>query len=98
VLPEALEKWPVDLLGNLLPRHLEIIYLINHYFMQEVGAKFAADDQKRHENMEAMSLVEEGENKSIRMANLSIVASHAVNGVAALHTELVKDKIFWHFN
>ena len=98
VLPEALEKWSVDLLGNLLPRHLEIIYLINHYFMQEVGAKFAGDDQKRHENMAAMSLVEEGDHKQIRMANLSIVASHAVNGVAALHTKLVQDKIFWHFN
>lgn len=93
VLPEALEKWPVDLIKRVLPRHLEIIYTINMKFMELVKEKYK-DDAKR---MAAMSIVEEGEYKNIRMANLSIVGSHSVNGVAALHTEIIKNGCFKYF-
>ena len=94
VLPEALEKWSVDLLGNLLPRHLELIYLINHIYLTKLRLKFPGDDEK----ISRMSLVEEGYPKTIRMAYLSIVCSHTVNGVAALHTDLLKKTIFKEFH
>lgn len=97
VMPEALEKWGVDLLGRLLPRHLEIIYLINHIFMEQVYKKFHNHPQREY-LMGCMSLVEESYPKMIRMANLCMVASHAVNGVAEIHTGLVKDKLFPHYN
>eukprot|EP00742_Colponemidia_sp_Colp-10_P003889 GILJ01004142.1.p1 GENE.GILJ01004142.1~~GILJ01004142.1.p1 ORF type:complete len:944 (-),score=189.07 GILJ01004142.1:272-3103(-) len=93
VLPEALEKWSVDLLANLLPRHLEIIYLINHHFLQEVAKRWPNDGSR----MMSMSLIEETQPKMVRMANLAIVGSHAINGVAELHTELVKTTIFKDF-
>lgn len=82
VLPEALEKWSVDLIGNLLPRHLELIFLINHNFMNMLKSKYPNDEEK----LARMSIIEEGEQKKVRMAYLSIVCSHAVNGVAALHS------------
>ena len=97
VMPEALEKWSTDLFGNLLPRHLEILYFINHVFMQQVGDRYK-HDSRRHDMMREMSLVEEGSPKKVRMANLCIVASHAVNGVAALHTHLLVNELFWRFN
>ncbi len=82
VLPEAMEKWPVSLIGTLLPRHLDLIYLINFHWMQVVSKRFPNDNAK----MARLSLIEEGEDKKVRMAYLSIICSHTVNGVAALHT------------
>jgi len=93
VLPEALEKWSVDLLGSLLPRHLEIIYTINWHHLEAVRARFGGDDGV----MGRLSLVEEGGMKMIRMANLGIVGSHAVNGVAELHSDLLKSDVFPEF-
>ncbi len=89
LLPEALEKWPVDLLERVLPRHLQIIYEINHRFLKEVDRRFPRDAGM----MERMSIVEEWPQRQIRMANLAIVGSHSVNGVAALHSELIKSKL-----
>jgi glycogen phosphorylase len=93
VLPEALEKWPSDLMQNLLPRHLEIIYEINQRFLDEVGVVFPGDLVRR----QRMSIVEESDRKQIRMAHLAIVGSHSVNGVAELHSKLLKDGIFNDF-
>ncbi|EAR95326.2 glycogen/starch/alpha-glucan phosphorylase (macronuclear) [Tetrahymena thermophila SB210] len=93
ILPEALEKWGVELLGNLLPRHLEIIYNINHIFLEKISRKYPNDWRK----LSTLSLVEEGTHKTIRMANLSIVGSHAVNGVAALHSQLLTTNLFKDF-
>lgn len=90
VLSEALEKWSVPMLERLLPRHLQIIYEINYRFLERVKTKYHNDSQK----MQRMSIVEEGSEKQIRMANLAIVSSYSVNGVAALHTEILKSKIF----
>ena len=90
VLPEALEKWGVDLLGSLLPRHLEIIYLVNFIFLEKVKSKYPGDEIK----LNAMSVVEEGVIKKIRMANLSIIGSHSVNGVARIHSDLLKSDLF----
>jgi glycogen phosphorylase len=86
LMPEALERWSVDLFGKLLPRHLEIIYEINHRFLEDVRTWFPGDD----ELLGRLSLIEEGERKQIRMAHLACVGSHAINGVAALHTDLLK--------
>ncbi len=94
VLPEALEKWSVDLIGRLLPRHLELIYLINHVYLQKLKQRYPGDGKK----IERMSLVEEGWPKKIRMAFLSIVCSHTVNGVAALHSQLLRETIFSEFD
>lgn len=79
VLPEALEKWSVDLLGRLLPRHLELIYLVNHFWLDRVSKKIPEGEKHK---LNALSLVEESTPKRIRMANLCIVGSHKVNGVA----------------
>jgi glycogen phosphorylase len=94
VLPEALETWPVDLMGRLLPRHLEIIYEINRRFLQDVAARHP-DDANR---LTRMSLIEEGHERRVRMANLAIVGSHSVNGVAALHTGILKESLFRDFH
>lgn len=94
VLPEALEKWSVDLLGRLLPRHLELLYLINYYWLHKVGKKYPNNPDK----MAVLSLVEESTPKKIRMANLCIIGSHKVNGVAAIHSELVRTTLFKDFN
>jgi starch phosphorylase len=89
LLPEALEKWPVEMFERLLPRHLEIIYLINEDFLKQVAKRFPGDFGK----LGRMSLVEEGPNKKIRMANLCMVGSHSTNGVARLHTQLLSKKV-----
>ncbi len=86
LLPEALEKWSVDLLDFILPRHLEIIYEINRRFLKQMREKYPDDNSKLYR----LSLVDEAGGKSIRMANLACVGSHAINGVAKLHTELLK--------
>jgi starch phosphorylase len=86
LLPEALEKWPLEWFRILLPRHLEIIYEINRRLLDEVRAKYPGDDGR----LSRMSLIEEGRTRSIRMANLAIVGSHSTNGVAAIHTQLLK--------
>jgi starch phosphorylase len=90
VLPEALERWPVSLLEKILPRHLELVYLINYNFMQEVGAKWPGD----FERLRRMSIVEEGDCKRINMAHLCIVSSHCTNGVSAVHSQILKDDTF----
>jgi glycogen phosphorylase len=93
VLPEALEKWTVALIEKVLPRHLNIIYEINHRFLERARL-FYSDD---HRKVASMSIIEEGDEKRIRMANLAIIGSHSVNGVAALHTHLLKTTIFNDF-
>lgn len=93
LLAEALERWPVSLFGRLLPRHLEIIYQINYYFLDEVRLKYNGDAGK----LMRMSLIEEGQEKQIRMAHLACVGSHTVNGVAALHTTLIKQELMRDF-
>uniref|UniRef100_A0A672I2D6 Alpha-1,4 glucan phosphorylase n=1 Tax=Salarias fasciatus TaxID=181472 RepID=A0A672I2D6_SALFA len=93
VLPEALERWPVDLFQNLLPRHLEIIYEINRRHLERVAKLFPGDMDR----MRRMSLIEEGDMKKINMAHLCIVGSHAVNGVARIHSEIIKNTVFKDF-
>ena len=89
LFPEALECWPLDLFQELLPRHLQIIYEINHRFLMEVHLHFPHD----HGRVERMSIIQE-EPKQVRMANLAVVGSHSINGVSALHSELVKRELF----
>jgi len=93
LLPEALEKWPVDLFGRLLPRHLEIIYEINGRFLDEVRTKSPGDDAR----LARMSLIDESGERYVRMANLATVGSHHVNGVARLHSELLKQTVMHDF-
>ena len=93
LLPEALERWSVRLYGNLLPRLLEIIYEINRRFLASVAEKFPDDSDLLHR----VSLIEEGHDPHIRMAYLSIVGSYSVNGVAQLHTDLLKAGLFSDF-
>ena len=90
LMPEALETWPVRMFEQLLPRHLEIIYEINHRFVAEVRARFPWDDAL----IARVSLIDESGERRIRMAALSIVASHKINGVSALHSELMVQTIF----
>jgi starch phosphorylase len=94
LLPEALEKWPSDLLGRLLPRHLQIISEINRRFLDEVRLRFPGDE----ELVRRVSIYEEGDPKRVRMAHLAMVGSFSVNGVAALHTELLKSKVVPDFH
>jgi starch phosphorylase len=94
LMPEALERWPVDLVQHVLPRHLQIIYEINHRFLQEVEQRWPGDDAAKAD----LSIIEEGPVRKVRMANLCIVGSHSVNGVAALHTQLVKSHLVPRFN
>jgi starch phosphorylase len=93
LLPEALEKWSVGLLRKVLPRHLQIIFEINKNFLDEVEKKWPGDVEKKR----TLSLIEEGHEQMIRMGHLSVVGSHSVNGVAALHTKLVKTELFPEF-
>jgi len=93
VLPEALERWSVDLMGRLLPRHLEIIYKINDLFLASVKKQFPDDADL----LRRISFIEENDHKQIRMPYLSIVGSHTINGVAELHTELLKTTVFKDF-
>jgi starch phosphorylase len=94
LMPEALEKWGVPLFGNLLPRHLEVVYEINRRFLDEVEARYPGDGARK----ERMSLIDEGGARSVRMANLAIVGGHSVNGVAALHSDLLKRHTFRDFH
>ncbi|MEN8444297.1 MAG: glycogen/starch/alpha-glucan phosphorylase, partial [Cyanobacteria bacterium J06555_13] len=93
LLPEALERWPIDLFGSLLPRHLEIIFEINRLFLEDVRIKFGQDNDR----LSRMSLIDETGGRYVRMANLACVGSHAINGVAALHTELLKETVLNDF-
>ncbi|MEC8396335.1 MAG: glycogen/starch/alpha-glucan family phosphorylase, partial [SAR324 cluster bacterium] len=93
VLPEALERWSSSMLGHLLPRHLEIIHEINRRFIQKVRISHPGDEDL----VKRVSLVKDGPDPQIRMPYLSIIGSHAVNGVAALHTKLLKDTVFRDF-
>src|SRR5437764_7786712 len=96
LLTEALETWPVELFGNLLPRHLSIVFEINRRFLRQVMNRFPYDEPR----ISRMSLIDEadGAHKRIRMAYLAVVGSHSVNGVAALHTELLKADLLRDFN
>jgi starch phosphorylase len=93
LLPEALEVWPVAFFERLLPRHLQIIYLVNRALLDEVTARYPHD----HERRQRMSLIDEGNGRQVRMAALATVASHTVNGVAKLHSELMTRTIFRDF-
>ena len=86
LLPEALEKWPVELFEMFIPRHLEIIYEINRRLLDEARLRFPGDDGRTSR----ISLVEEGDQRKIRMAHLAIVGSHSTNGVAAIHSKLLR--------
>ncbi|KPK16506.1 MAG: maltodextrin phosphorylase [Myxococcales bacterium SG8_38] len=94
LLPEALETWPLPVFGRLLPRHLEIVYEINHRFMDEVRARFPDD----HGKQERLSLIDDRGSGAVRMANLATVASFSVNGVSALHTDLLKTRVMRDFH
>ena len=94
LLPEALEKWSIGLFQKVLPRHLQIIFEINKFFLREVDAKWPGDV----EMVRKLSLIEEGNPQMVRMANLSVVGSHSVNGVAELHTQLLKRDLFPEFD
>jgi len=93
LLPEALEKWSVDLFSALLPRHLEIVYEINQRFLDEVRAKFPADKDR----LARLSLIDENKPRSVRMAHLAAIGSHAINGVAQLHSQLLKQTVLRDF-
>jgi len=94
LLPEALEKWPARMIEKILPRHLEIIYEINHRFMAEVDKKWPGDNAMK----EKLSIIEEGNEKMVRMGHLSVIGSFAVNGVAEMHSRLVKSSLFPEFD
>src|SRR5262245_58350345 len=93
LLPEALEKWSVNLIGQVLPRHLEIIHEINARFLDEVRAAFPGDGAR----LSRMSLIDESGERSVRMAHLATVGSHRVNGVARLHSDLLKQTVMQDF-
>ena len=94
LLPEALEKWPARMIEKILPRHLEIIYEINHRFMAEVDKKWPGDNAMKAK----LSIIEEGNEKMVRMGHLSVIGSFAVNGVAEMHSRLVKSSLFPEFD
>lgn len=94
LLPEALEKWSVGLMNKVLPRHLQIIYDINDRFLKQVAQKWPGDIEK----IRKLSLIEEGDPKMVRMAHLAVVGSMSVNGVAELHTQLLKTQLFPEFH
>jgi starch phosphorylase len=93
LLPEALETWPLPIFRELLPRHTEIIFEINRRFLEEVRMRYPGDETK----VTRLSLIDEAGDRSVRMAHLACVGSHAVNGVAALHTELLKGTVLRDF-
>ncbi|HNY32016.1 MAG TPA: glycogen/starch/alpha-glucan phosphorylase [Fibrobacteria bacterium] len=93
LLPEALEKWPVDMFGKLLPRHLQIIYEINFRFLRQVAFRYPGDTDR----LRRMSIIDEDGVRKIRMAHLCVVGAHSVNGVAALHSELLKKSVLVDF-
>lgn len=93
ILPEAMEKWPVELFRKLLPRHLQIIYDINSHFLEHVSLHFPGDIIR----LQAMSIFEEGRKQYIRMANLAIIGSKVVNGVAKIHSDILREVTFKNF-
>jgi glycogen phosphorylase len=93
LLPEALERWSLEVFGRALPRHLEIIYHINAQFLEEVRMRFLGDDDR----IRRMSIIEESGERYVRMAHLACIGSHAINGVAGLHTELLKHDVLKDF-
>ena len=93
ILPEALEKWPVPMMERLLPRHLQIIYEINGRFLQQISALYPGDVKR----LQRMSLIDESGERYVRMANLCIIASTSTNGVAELHSQILKDSLFKDF-
>jgi glycogen phosphorylase len=94
LMPEALERWPIDMFERVLPRHLQILYEINHRFLKQVEKRWPGEVSRQQK----MSIIEEGSPKMVRMANLAIVGSHAVNGVAKLHSDLVRSHLVPDFN
>ena len=94
LLPEALEKWPLPLFQSVLPRHLEIVYEINRRFLDEVRVRSPGDEGR----LQRLSLIDESSTRYVRMANLACVGSHAVNGVAKLHSRLLKDELLRDFS
>ncbi|MFI5361989.1 MAG: glycogen/starch/alpha-glucan phosphorylase [Elusimicrobiota bacterium] len=94
IMSEALERWPVPLFEKKLPRHLEIIYEINARFLKEAAKRWPGDEER----LRRLSIIEESSPKQIRMAHLAIVGSHSINGVAALHSELLKRRLFPDFH
>jgi starch phosphorylase len=93
LLPEALERWPLEMFGRLLPRHLQIIYEINAQFLEEVRIRFLGDEAR----IARLSLIDESGERYVRMAHLACVGSHAINGVAQLHSELLKRDVLKDF-
>ena len=94
ILPEALEKWRVSLLERVLPRHMQIIYEINRRFLERVRAQRPSDEELARR----ISIIEEGDEKRVRMAHLAIIGSHAVNGVAELHSQILREELFRDFH
>ncbi len=94
LLPEALQRWPLPLFASLLPRHIEIIYEINSRFLEAVREPFPGDDAK----VTRMSIIDESGEKFVRMAHLACVGSKHINGVAELHTQLLKDEVLRDFH
>jgi starch phosphorylase len=95
LLPEALETWPLDLFGEVLPRHLELLYQVNQWFLDEVRIRCRGEDDGR---IRRLSLIEEDGGQFVRMAHLACVGSHSINGVAALHTELLRSTVLRDFH
>jgi starch phosphorylase len=93
LLPEALEKWPVELFELLIPRHLEIIYEINRRFMDDVRARYPGDDAR----LRRMSVIEEEPTRKVRMAHLAVVGTHSTNGVAEIHSDLLRSRVLHDF-
>jgi starch phosphorylase len=93
LLPEALERWPLEVFGRVLPRHLQIIYDINAHFLEEVRMRFLGDEDR----IRRMSIIDESDQRYVRMAHLACIGSHSINGVAALHTELLKRDVLRDF-
>ena len=93
LLPEALEKWPIELFELLVPRHLEIIYETNRRFLDEVGRRYPGDEHRRRR----MSLIEEAPSRKVRMAHLAVVGSHSTNGVAKIHSDLLRSHLLNDF-
>ena len=94
LLPEALERWPVALFERVLPRHLQIIFEINHRFLKQVSDRWPGDVER----LRRVSIIDEEAGRQVRMCNLSVVGSHSVNGVSAMHSELVKETLLPEFN
>jgi glycogen phosphorylase len=94
LMPEALERWPVDMMQRVLPRHMEIIFEINRRFLDEVAMRYPGNERR----INSLSIIEEGPVKMVRMAHLAVIGSHSVNGVAELHSQLLRERVFPGFN